>query len=178
MRQKLFTRSRAVLIGAAVLLGAQMAAAQTPPPSNASGAAAQAEPAYFYQLVFPAEIPGLGFAMPKQVFLDVLAAKKLTHTANAANNMFLVSPPGAPYSGAVYFFNSKAGEILTEMELRFADDVKAKAYFDARFLPEDRNSDNEWVYRDSALPYAVKIWRFQSKVYIVVTMANTRWAAQ
>ena len=33
--------------------------------------------------------------------------------------MFLVQPPGAPYSSAVYFFDSNAGEILSEIEVRF-----------------------------------------------------------
>jgi hypothetical protein len=165
------------IIGAAMLLGAPLALAQTAPASNAPAASAQAEPAYFYEMVFPVEIPGLGFAMPKQAFLDVIAAKQLTPTTNAAKNMFLVQPAGAPYSSAVYFFNSKAGEILTEIELRFADDARAKAYFDQRFLEKQRNRDNEWVYRDSALPYAAVAWRHDTKVYIVVTMTNTRWSA-
>ena len=174
MGRTLFTSLGAAVLSAAILLGAPMAAAQTAPAKASPLMEAMAN--YTYVPELPEEIPGVGFTMPKQAFLDLLASKKLTYTTNAAKNMFLVQPPGAPYGSVVYFFNSNAGEILTEIEIRCADDAGAKAYFDAAYKPQEYNGD--YFRSDGVSAYRVKAWRFQSKVYVVVTMTDTRWAGK
>ncbi|HVY89902.1 MAG TPA: hypothetical protein VG942_13615 [Hyphomonadaceae bacterium] len=158
-------RLGAVALAAALLLGAPIAAAQTPP--------APKQAAYTYSDQLPAEIPGVGFEMPKQAFMDALAAKKLTPTTNEAKTMFLVQPAGAPYNNVVYFFNSPAGEILTEIEIRFASEAQAKAYFDAKYRKDYGYAD--YIKSDGISAYKVKAWSFQNKVFVVAMMANTRW---
>lgn len=168
---------RSGVIGlAATLLVAPIVAAQTPPVS----ALAAANPdGYSYKDAFPVEIPGLGFAMSKQDFLDVLAAKKLTPTTNGDKTMFLVQPRGAAYTSVVYFFNSNAGPILTELEVRFADNARAKAWFDAKFPQQTRRyGGEEYFSNDGVRSYSVKAWCFGQKVFIVATMPETRWASE
>lgn len=172
MGRTLFTSFGAVLLSAAILLGAPTAATQTP--QATANAFSTAMENYTYVPELPEEILGVGYMMPKQAFLDLLASRKLTYTTNASKNMFLVQPTGAPYGSVVYFFNSPAGEILTEIEIRFADDAAAKAYFDASYAPQQVNG--EYFRHDGVSAYQVKAWRFQSKVYVVAMMRNTRWA--
>ncbi len=164
-----------ILLGAAILLGAPVAAAQTTS-APAADAPSTTQPAHTYATVLPQDVPGIGFEMQKQAFLDLLAARGLTYATNKAADMFAVSPAGAPFNSAVYFFNSKACTCLTEIELRFADDAQAKAYFDARYSPQ--NISGDYFFHNGVSTYRVKAWRFQSKVYVVATIPNTRWANQ
>jgi hypothetical protein len=161
-------RILSTLLGAAVLLGAPLATAQTPPDA--------ATVAYTYPNVFPTEIAGIGFEFPRQGFIDLLAARKLNHRANSQGNVFAVGVPGAPFTEAVYFFNSPACDCLTEIEIRFADEAQATAYFNAKFPSVD--AQGEHVAYDGVSNYRVKAWRFRSKVFVVAVVSNTRWANQ
>jgi hypothetical protein len=76
----------------------------------------------------------------------------------------------------VYLFNSPACDCLTEIEIRFADEAQALAYFIAKFLKV--NIQGEYVAHDGFSTYGVKAWRFKSKVFVVAVVANTRWANQ
>jgi hypothetical protein len=162
------SRMLSTLLGVAVLLGASLAAAQTP--TEPSGHA------YTYTELFPAEIAGIGFEFPRQGFIDLLAARKLNHRANGDANVFAVGVAGAPFTETVYFFNSPACDCLTEIEIRFADEAQALAYFIAKFLKV--NIQGEYVAHDGFSTYGVKAWRFKSKVFVVAVVANTRWANQ
>lgn len=161
-------RTVTMLLGAAILLGAPLAAAQTPP--------AAAVHTYTYQSVFPEQVAGVGFETPRQSFLDLLASKGLTYRANAAANVFAVAPAEAPFIEVVYFFNSAACDCLTEIEVRFADDAQSMAYFNAKF--PSQNIHGEYVAHDGVSTYRVKAWRFRSKVFVVAIVPNTRWANQ
>lgn len=163
MAGKLF----ALLCGA-VLLGAPLAAAQTP--------AEAPDQAYTYPELFPAEIAGIGFEFPRQGFIDLLAARKLNHRANSQANVFAVGVAGAPFTETVYFFNSPACDCLTEIEIRFADEAQALAYFIAKFPKV--NIQGEYVAHDGVSTYGVKAWRFKSKVFVVAVVPNTRWSNQ
>ena len=140
------SRMLSTLLGVAVLLGASLAAAQTP--TQPSGHA------YTYTELFPAEIAGIGFEFPRQGFLDLLAARKLNHRANGDANVFAVGVAGAPFTETVYFFNSPACDCLTEIEIRFADEAQALAYFIAKFLKV--NIQGEYVAHDGFSTYGVK----------------------
>ena len=157
-----------LLLGATLFMSAPLAAAQTP---TASGQAA-----YRYQDALPEQLPGVGFEIPRQAFLDLLTSRALIYRANTAANMFAVALPGAPFVEAVYFFNSPACDCLTEIELRFADDAQALAYFNAKFPRV--NVQGEYVAHDGVSTYGMKAWRFKSKVFVVAVVPNTRWANQ
>jgi len=157
-----------MLMGAAILLGAPQAAAQTP---SASGQAA-----YSYQDTLPEQLPGVGLEIPRQAFLDILASKGLTYRTTTTGDIFAVSLPGAPFVEAVYFFNSAACDCLTEVEIRFADDAQAVAYFQAKF--PSVNVRGEFFGYDGSSTYRVKAWRFKSKVFVVGVIPDTRWANQ
>src|SRR5262249_49158284 len=111
-----------------------------------------------------------------QAFLDIIASKNLTPVTNSSKTMFLVQPQGAPYTSVVYFFDSNAGPILNEIELRFADETKAQAYFMARYPPR-YGAGSDYVHTVAAPGYSIKAWCNQTKVYVVATMPNTRWAS-
>jgi hypothetical protein len=149
---------------------------QTPQPPAETAVAGQEQPVYDYARLFPEQFPGVGFNMPKQTFLDMLASRGLASTSNSAKTMFGVSPAGAPFTQVVFFFNSNAGEILTEIEVRFADANAAKAWFDARYTPQ--SIDGDFFAADPALTYRAKAWQFGPKVYLVAAMLNTRWSNQ
>lgn len=178
---------RSVAVAAAVASVAGMPAlaqtqaqAQTQAPAGVyvSPNAAAGPEGYTYREAFPKEVPGLGFAMSKQAFLDIVEAQKLTLTTNTSKSMFLVQPAGAPYTSVVYFFDSNAGPILTEMELRFADAAKARAYFEDKFpVSERRYGSSDYLKNDGVHGYSVKAWTHLTKVYIVSTMPETRWAS-
>jgi len=154
------------LLSAAALLAAPLAAAQAP---------AEAPPhTYTYPAVFPTEIAGIGFEFPRPAFIDLLAARGLNHRANGEANVFAVAPAGAPFIETLYFFNSPACDCLTEIEIRFADDAQAIAYFNAKF--PSVNIQGEYVVHDGVSTYGVKAWRFKSKVFVVAIVPNTRWA--
>lgn len=157
----------------AMALAAPQAAAQTPP---AAPPAATVAAAYPYTNLFPREFPGVGFTMPKQAFLDMISARQLAFTANGGNTVFAVAVPDAPFREVVFFFNSDAGEYLTEIEIRFADDEKARAFFTAAYSP--RNAEGDFVLHDGVSPYRAKAWQFRNRVYLVAAMLNTRWANQ
>ena len=140
------SRMLSTLLGVAVLLGASLAAAQTP--TEPSGHA------YTYTELFPAEIAGIGFEFPRQGFIDLLAARKLNHRANGDANVFAVGVAGAPFTETAYFFNSPACDCLTEIEIRFADEAQALAYFIAKFLKV--NIQGEYVAHDGFSTYGVK----------------------
>lgn len=163
-----------IMLSVATLLAAPVAVAQTPTAPVSETPATT--PGYSYATAMPQEIPGVGFETQKQAFLDILASKGLTYATNANADMFGVSPPGAPFRTAVYFFNSNACTCLTEIELRFNDDAQAKTYFDARYTPQ--NVKGEYFFHDGVSIYRIKAWRFQSKVYVVAVLENTRWANQ
>lgn len=156
------------LLGAAALLGAPLASAQAP--------AEQPGYAYTYPELFPAEIAGIGFEFPRQGFVELLAARVLNHRANGDANVFAVGLAGAPYTETVHFFNSPACDCLTEIEIRFADEAQALAYFIAKF--PNVNIQGEYVAHDGRSAYGVKAWRFKSKVFVVAVIPNTRWANQ
>ena len=156
------------LLGVAVLLGAPLASAQTPPETPGH--------VYTYPELFPAEIAGIGFEFPSQGCIDLLAAKKLNHRANGDVNVFTVGVAGAPFTETVYFFNSPACDCLTEIEIRFADEAHALAYFIAKFPKV--NVQGDYFAHDGVSSYRVKAWRFKSKVFIVAVVPNTRWANQ
>lgn len=161
-------RTLSMLLGAAILLGAPVVAAQTP--------SAAAVHAYTYQSAFPEQVAGVGFELPRQDFLDLLAAKRLTYRANTAANVFVVATADAPLSEVVYFFNSAACDCLTEIEIRFADEAQSMAYFNAKF--PSQNIQGEYVAHDGVSTYRMKAWRFRSKVFVVAIVPNTRWANQ
>jgi hypothetical protein len=162
------SRMLSTLLGAAVLLGAPLAAAQTPPESPGH--------TYTYPELFPTEIDGIGFEFPRQGFVELLAARALNHRANGDANVFAVGVAGAPFTETVYFFNSRACDCLTEIEIRFADEAQALAYFIAKFPKV--NIQGEYVAHDGRSTYGVKAWRFKSKVFVVAVVPNTRWANQ
>jgi hypothetical protein len=165
---KVMGRILFTLLGAAVLLGAPLAGAQTPPEKPGH--------TYTYPELFPAEIAGIGFEFPRQGFIELLAARKLNHRANSQANVFAVGVAGAPFTETVYFFNSPACDCLTEIEIRFADEAQALAYFLAKFPKV--NIQGEYVAHDGVSTYGVKAWRFKSKVFVVAVVPNTRWANQ
>ena len=132
--------------------------------------------AYTYQNAFPEQVAGVGFEMPRQGFLDLLAAKGLTYRANTAADVFVVATADAPFSEVVYFFNSAACDCLTEIEIRFAGDAQSLAYFNAEF--PSQNIQGEYVAHDGVSTYGMKAWRFRSKVFVVAIVPNTRWANQ
>lgn len=165
---KVISRLLSTLLGAAVLLGALLAAAQTP--TEPSGHA------YTYTELFPAEIAGIGFEFPMQGFIDLLAAGKLNHRANGDANVFAVGLAGAPYTETVHFFNSPACDCLTEIEIRFADEAQALAYFIAKFPKV--NIEGEYFAHGGFSTYGVKPWRFKSKVFVVAVVPSTRWVNQ
>jgi hypothetical protein len=165
---KVMGRILFTLLGAAVLLGAPLAGAQTPPEKPGH--------TYTYPELVPAEIAGIGFEFPRQGFIELLAARKLNHRANSQANVFAVGVAGAPFTETVYFFNSPACDCLTEIEIRFADEAQALAYFIAKFPKV--NIQGEYVAHDGVSTYGVKAWRFKSKVFVVAVVPNTRWANQ
>jgi hypothetical protein len=161
-------RTLSMLMGAAILLCTPQAAAQPPP--------ASVQAAYRYQDTLPEQLPGVGFETPRQAFLEILTSGGVTYRTNTAANIFAVSLPGAPFAEVVYFFNSAACECLTEIEVRFADEAQAVAYFIAKF--PSVNIQGEYFAHDGSSTYRVKAWRFKSKVFVVGVIPNTRWANQ
>jgi hypothetical protein len=63
-----------------------------------------------------------------------------------------------------------------EIEIRFADEAQALAYFIAKFPKV--NVQGDYFAHDGVSSYRVKAWRFKSKVFIVAVVPNTRWANQ
>jgi hypothetical protein len=161
-------RTFSLVLGAMLLLGAPIAAPQTP---EAAGQAA-----YKYQDTLPEQLPGVGLETPRQAFLDILTSRGLAYRTNTAADVFAVALPGGPFVEVVYFFNSSACDCLTEIEIRFADDAQAVAYFTAKF--PSVNIRGEFFGHDGVSSYRVKAWRFTSKVYVVGIMPDTRWANQ
>ncbi len=157
-----------LVLAAALLTGAPMAAAQTP---DAIGQAA-----YKYQDTLPEQLPGVGFEIPRQAFVDILISRGLAYRTTTAGDVFAVALPGAPFVEVVYFFNSDACDCLTEIEIRFADDAQAVAYFQAKF--PSVNVRGEFFGHDRISAYGMKAWRFGSKVFVVAILPNTRWANQ
>lgn len=156
------------LICAALLLGAPLAAAETLPASPPA--------AYAYQDAFPGQVAGAGFEMPRQTFMDLLAAQGLTYRTNTAADVVAVATNGAPFSEVVYFFNSDACDCLTEIEIRFADEASAIAYFNTKYPLQD--IEGEYFAHDGVSLYRVNAWRFKTKVYLVAILPNTRWSNQ
>lgn len=156
------------LICAALLLGAPIAAAETPPASPPT--------AYTYQDAFPGQVAGAGFEMPRQTFMDLLAAQGLTYRTNTAADIVAVATNGAPFIEVVYFFNSDACDCLTEIEIRFADEASAIAYFNTKYPSQDMQG--EYFAHDGVSLYRVNAWRFNTTVYLVAILPNTRWSNQ
>jgi hypothetical protein len=163
------------VLSAAACLGAPLANSQvTSTPGNYTAQPA-GPPAVAYADDLPPEIPGTAFGMAKDAFVGIIESKKLQPVTNTAKTMFLVQPPGAAYNSVVYFFDSNAGPILSEIELRFADEAKAQAYFTAKYPPQ-YGAGSQYIHGKVDLPYRVVAWTNQSKVYVVATMQNTRWS--
>lgn len=166
------------LLAAGLMLAAPHAGAQTPTQPTAPVEAAFG---YGYHQYFPQAFSGVGFTMPKQAFLDHLAERRMTYNANTSKTMFAVATPGAPFTSVVFFFNSNAGEILTEIELRFADETQAKAYRDVHYPGKASLTPGaplEFIVQDIGSSYRAKAWQFKEKVYFVAAMPNTRWSNQ
>ncbi len=161
-------RTLSILMCTALLLGTPVAAAEPLPAPHQS--------AYPYQDAFPGQVGGAGFEIPRQTFLDLLAAQGLTYRTNAAADIFAVATSGAAFTEVVYFFNSDACDCLTEIEIRFADEAGAAAYFNTKFPSQD--SQGEYFAHDGASLYRVNAWRFNAKVYLVAILPNTRWSNQ
>jgi hypothetical protein len=161
-------RTFSTLICAALLLGAPVAAAETLPAPHPA--------AYPYQDAFPGQVAGAGFEIPRQTFLDLLAAQGLTYRTNTAADVVAVATNGAAFTEVVYFFNSDACDCLTEIEIRFADETSAAAYFNTKFPSQD--IQGEYFGHDGVSLYRVNAWRFKSKVYLVAILPNTRWSNQ
>lgn len=161
-------RTFSSLICAALLLGAPVAAAETLPAPHPA--------AYPYQDAFPGQVAGAGFEIPRQTFLDLLAAQGLTYRTNTAADVFAVATNGAAFTEVVYFFNSDACDCLTEIEIRFADEAAAAAYFNTKYPSQD--IQGEYFAYDGASLYRVNAWRFKTKVYLVAILPNTRWSNQ
>jgi len=161
-------RTFSTLICAALLLGAPVAAGET----------LQASPptAYTYQDAFPGQVAGAGFEIPRQKFTDLLAAQGLTYRTNTAADVVAVAINGAAFIEVVYFFNSDACDCLTEIEIRFADEASAAAYFNTKFPSQD--IQGEYFAHDGVSLYRVNAWHFKTKVYLVAILPNTRWANQ
>jgi hypothetical protein len=162
------SRTASALFSAAAMLAAPVTTAQTPPEA--------AMPAYTHQSVFPGQIAGIGFEMPKQSFVDLLVSSNLTYRSDSAATIFAVATSDTPFSEVVYFFNSEACQCLTEIEIRFADEAQATAYFNAKFPLQD--SEGDYSAYDGVVTYRMKAWRFKSKVYVVAVLPNTRWSNQ
>jgi hypothetical protein len=164
-----------ILFSPAVLLGAPLAGAQVTSTGGNYTQPAAGPPVVAYGAELPPELPGMAFGMAKDKFVDIIMAKNLTPVTNTAKTMFLVQPPGAPYKSVVYFFDSNAGPILSEIELRFADEAHALAYYLDKY-PGQYGPGSDYVHNDSKLGYAIKAWCNQTKIYVVATMPNTRWS--
>lgn len=158
-----------------MLFGAPLAGAQATSSLGNYTPPVAGPPAVAYGADLPAELPGMSFGMAKQDFVDIIEGKKLTPVTNTAKTMFLVQPPGAAYTSVVYFFDSNAGPILNEIELRFADEAHALAYFNSKY-PGQYGAGSDYVHNDGKTGYSIKAWCNQTKVYVVATMPNTRWA--
>lgn len=137
-----------------------------------------------YGDLFPAEISGVRFKMPKQECLDLLAVKGLGVQANSENSMFLVDFTGAAFSSIMLRFDSNAGPVLTEIEMRFPDETAAKAYAEAHF-PVSKNehpiftdTSTDFFAASPSDTYRVKAWQFNNKIFFVAVMPNTRWSNQ
>lgn len=161
-------RTFSSLICAALLLGAPVAAAETLPAPHPA--------VYPYQEAFPGQVSGAGFEIPRQTFLDLLAAQGLTYRTNTAADVFAVATNGAAFTEVVYFFNSDACDCLTEIEIRFADEASAAAYFNTMYPSQD--IQGEYFAYDGVSLYRVNAWRFKTKVYLVAILPNTRWSNQ
>lgn len=164
--------------GLTMIAAAPLAAAQTP-----TQPAAPVEEAfgYAYHEYFPEMFSGVGFTMQKTHFLEYLADRQMTYNANTSKTMFAVATPGAPFTSVVFFFYSNAGEILTEIELRFADETQAKAYRDVHYPGKASLTPGaplEFIVQDIGSSYRAKAWQFKEKVYFVAAMPNTRWSNQ
>lgn len=131
---------------------------------------------YDYLSKFPEEISGIGFRMSKEDFLSFCAEKGLTYQTNSSQSMFLISPEGADYTGIVLSFNSNAGPFLTEIEIRFADEATAKAYYAEHYSPVNNEGDHHFY--DPVEAYRTKAWQFSNKIFYVGVIANTRWSNQ
>ena len=162
------SRTLSALLCAAAMLAAPATTAQTPPDA--------AMPAYTYQSAFPGQIAGIGFEIPKQSFVDLLVSNNLNYRSNSAATVFAVATSDTPFSEVVYFFNSEACQCLTEIEIRFADEAQSTAYFNTKFPLQDFEGD--YSAFDGVATYRMKAWRFQTKVYVVAVLPNTRWSNQ
>lgn len=131
---------------------------------------------YDYVSHFPAELSGMGFRMPKQDFLALIAEKGWSYKTNANQNVFLVSVPDAPFTDIMVRMNSNAGEFLTEIEIQFADEAAAKMYFSEHYSPV--NSSGDFQAYDPVEAYRTKAWQFSNKIFYVGVIMNTRWSNQ
>ncbi|MGJ8562001.1 MAG: hypothetical protein ACSHXY_00490 [Alphaproteobacteria bacterium] len=172
---KTLTISSAIFMLTSSFVTSASAQLYNPAPAPTADATSQYG-VYVYPKYFPKEISGVGFTMPKSAFLKTLKEKNVKFQAGRDNDKFLVTIPGADFTGVIYDFSSNAGEILTEIEMRFADAGTAKTYFDANYSPQHPNGDFG-VFNETA-PFRAKAWQFGHKIFFVAVMADTRWSNQ
>jgi len=171
-----------LIAGSMISLVTTLAVAQTTTQPATEATAAAEEPfGYPYADLFPDAFPDVGFTMRKDAFIEYLVERKMTYRTNNAKDVLFVDTPGTPFTSAIVSFNSNVGPILTEFEVRFADEAQAKAYAAAKYpLPARlyQGHEPEFSASDPGSSYRAKAWQFQNKVFLVATMANTRWANQ
>ena len=172
------------LIAAAFLGSAQSAFSQSDmPASSVTESQTEMSVSEGFSYLFPAEISGTRFEMPKQEFLDLLTAKGLSYSAYADNTVYMVEFSNADFSAIIFKFNSNAGQILTEIEFRFSDMVKAASYAAKHYPPDESQftaygDPPEFYAANEHETYRVKAWQFGVKVFFVAAMPNTRWSNQ
>jgi len=171
-----------LIAGSLIHLVTEPAVAQTAAPPATQVTAIAEEPfGYPYAELFPDIFPTVGFTMRKDVFIEYLAERKMTYRTNNAEDVIFVDTPGTPFTSVIVSFNSNVGRVLTEFEVRFADEAQAKAYAAKMYpvpAPLYEGHEPEFYASDPGSSYRAKAWQFQNKVFLVATMANTRWANQ
>jgi len=142
---------------------------------------AQAEivevPTYAYHELFPETGIPVGFKMSKKDFLYYVEQADIETRSNSSETMFLISPANKPYTGVVYDFSSNLGEVLTEIEIRFADENLAASYF-ADHYPPTGESQGDFIKFEEEHMFRVKAWQFGNKIFFVGVLENTRWSNQ
>lgn len=170
MTKRRLTGALALMLG--IGLASSPAAAQL---DQTPAAPTQSDEAANYAGLFPGAVPGTRFLMSLETFKASLDASGLGHQSNSAGTAFLVNTPDAAHSAIVYFFNSNLGPLLTEIEIRFADEAAAKSYFQEAYPP---NAGGEYSAYREADGYRVKAWQFSNKIFFVAVLKSTRWSNQ
>lgn len=172
---KSFSLFVAIFIAASHFSATALAQTYNPPPKPSIDTTSQYG-VYVYSRYFPKEISGVGFKMPKTEFLAKLQTLNIDFKANRDNDRFLVSVPGAKYKEVIYDFGSNAGEILTEIEIRFTDSIAAEMYFNKHYSPQQE--DGKFGIFNETAQFRGKAWHFGHKIFFVAVMADTRWSNQ